>query len=52
MFEPNSIKSLLTRRQSAKVQQKMPSDPEKPPKALDPDYESLIDTKIMIKGIP
>ena len=50
MFEPNSIKSLLTRRQSAKIQQKMSPEPEKPIKTYDPDYESLLDTRMMIKG--
>ena len=50
MFEPNSIKSLLTRRHSAKIQNQ-PEGKIESIKTFDPDYDSIVETKIMIKGM-
>ena len=49
MFEPNSIRSLLSRKQSARLS-KPNGEEEKVTRVYDPEYEVLIENKLLLKG--
>ena len=49
MFEPNSIRSLLSRKQSARLS-KPNGEEEKVTRVYDPEYEVLVENKLLLKG--
>lgn len=54
MFQPNSIRSLLNKRASSRAGSATSgtADSAPLPRAIDSDYDAIVQTKIMIKGIP